>query len=443
MADTTTAAPAAKDTTTAAAPAQPAPTAKPEKAKIPMGAGGSFSLDEFNTSIGKEDVVDEADEPENDMDGGELAAKQEAGDEQEEGDEEVADEDLEEAEDENEGEEDSDEDEGADEDDAELEELGKGVKKGGVKAFTKNGKAVVLPPDLEIEQVIDGETHKINLREHLNVVAGELTVQSRLGKIASFREEVETRRKEIEGAHTKFHTSLKTVVDLVEEGKPDLAICFLAEMQGKSPVEIKRNFMKALVAEAAKFEGKSDVEIENYYLNLEKKWRDHKSKKEADKTDAQKKANEWVAFVTGELKKENISPQEFTAANNDLRKNGELEGLSQDAALDKVIEHALLTKHSTMAKDAIRLVDPKLTENKKLFDLLLEFTHPNKFTVEEMASVVREYLGKATTRVSTSLSKKVGHKPTKVPSKSEKQNGAGKDKRTYRSQGDLGRAFGF
>jgi hypothetical protein len=91
-----------------------------------------------------------------------------------------------------------------------------------------------------------------------------------------------------------------------------------------------------------------------------------------------------------------------------------------------------------MAKTAISMVDPKLVSNPKLFNLLLEHTHPNKFTVEEMADVVSEYLGKAKTRIASSLSKKVQHRP--MMARSEKQSEAGK-KKVYRSQGDLQRAF--
>ena len=99
-----------------------------------------------------------------------------------------------------------------------------------------------------------------------------------------------------------------------------------------------------------------------------------------------------------------------------------------------------------MAKSAIEVVDKKLLngskEGRKLFNSLLDITHPNKFTVDEMADVVREYLGKATDRIASSLSKKV--QPQQVAARSEKQNGAGdKKKKTFKSGEDLARAFGL
>lgn len=420
-----------------------------EKVKIEVSqSGGGFSMDEFNRALGREtDNVDEPDEPEMEEGAGELLdsddpptkekkkAPLDDDGEEEESDEEEGEDTDESADD------DSDEEEAEGEESAELEELGKGVKKGAIKAYTKSGKAITLPPDLEIEQVVDGETRKINLREHLNVVAGELTVDSRLGKIGSFREQVETRRKEIEGIHGKFMDDINTLVGFAKEGKPDLAICYLAELNGMSPVQMKKQFLKAIVAEAAKFEGKSEVEIENYYLNLDRQWRDRKEQKQKERNKKQTDANAFVENVTGQLKREKISPEEFTAASQELKGKGELQNLSQDEAIDRVIEHALYSKHVNMAKSAIGLVDAKLVNNKRVFELLLRHTHPNEFTVEEMADVLSEYLGKTKTRIASGLSKKVQHR--QVQAKSEKQNEAGKKQRTYRSQGDLGRAFGF
>ncbi len=406
-----------------------------EKAKIPT-AGGGFSLDEFNRAVDNEEVIDEPDEPEVEEGSGELLDTPEDDETESSKEEEKEDGDEEES-----SEEDSEEDDEEDlQEEVDLEELGKGLKKG-VKAFTKDGKAVTLPPDLEIEQVIDGEVRKINLREHLNVVAGEETVKSRLGKISSFREQVEQRRQELEKVHGEFNNNLNTLVSLVKEGKPDLAICFLAEMNKMSPIQMKRKFLDIIVAEATKFEGKSEAEIDNYYLNLDRQWRERKEQKLREKSEKEQKASQFVRYVSQELQKESISPDEFNTSVSELRKNGELEGLSQEAALDRAIEHALLTKHTSMAQSAISLVDPKLVNNKKLFNLLLEHTHPNKFTVEEMADVLREYLGKATARIASSLSKKV--QPQKVMAKSEKQNEAGKKQKVYRNQGDLARAFGL
>lgn len=414
-----------------------------EKVNIKVSStGGGFSFDEFQRATGQEtDNVDEPDEPEPEEGSGELLddpkeatteprVKDEPSEDDEGEDDEEADDEAEE----------TDDDKDPEEKEADLEEIGKGVKKGGIKAITKDGKAITLPPDLEIEQTIDGETRKINLREHLNVVAGELTVETRLGKISSFRETVEKRRQELEGFHEKFQGSLAKMAEFAKRGRPDYAICFLAEMNGISPIRMRQQFLKTIVAEAEKFEGKSELEIQNYYLNLENEWRDKKDTQKREKEEKQTKADSFVNFVTDELQKERISPDEFTASSQALTNSGELRGLSQEKALDRVIEHALLTKHNSMAKDAIALVDPKLVNNKKLFELLLEHTHPNKYTVEEMADVVAEYLGKARTRIASSLSRKVPHQ--QVQARSEKQNEAGK-KKVYRSQADLQRAFGL
>lgn len=419
---------------TSANNAPPAPKA-PVKIQL-SSTGGGFSLDEFKRAKGEEvENKDEADEPETTETGrGELLDPPEASTDpkvKENTDEEDEDTKIEEA---------TKEEETEEGEEADLDAISESTKKG-IKAFTKDGKSLTLPPDLTIEQMVDGEPRKINLREHLNVVAGELTVQSRIGKVSSFREEVEKRRQDLEKGYTKFNNDINTLVDFAKQGKPDLAICFLAEMNGVSPIQMKKQFLKSLVAEATKFEGKSELEIENYYLNLENQWQLGKQKKAREAETKKQNFESFINHVTAELKKENLLADEFIAAKEELSNNGSLNGLDQNAVLDRVIEHALLKKHSTMAHDAIEQVDPKLVKNRKLIDLLLEHTHPNKFTVEQMANVVRIYLGKETTRIASNLSKKVG--VPKTTTSSEKQNGAGKKQRIYRSQADLARAFGL
>jgi hypothetical protein len=419
--------------------------ARPEKVKMQVSAGGGgFGLDDFNRAIGVDvDKVDEADEPEQEQGTGELVDSDEDqfGEKKPKKEEAEEDEESEDADEDGDNEDSEESEDGDEKDNDKLDELSASAKKGAIKAFTKDGKEVNLPPDLEIEQMVDGEPVKINLREHLNVVAGELTVNSRLGKIASFREQVEQRRKEVENIHTKFNTDIQTLVSFVEKGKPELAICYLAELNGMSPIEMKKQFLKSVVAEAQRFEGKSELEIENYYLNLERQWRQRKEQKALEASKKEQEANGFVQKVNGILERENLTPVDFTKASDVLRAEGELEGLSREEALSRVVEHALLVKHVSMAKSAIEAVDPKLTQNKKLFNTLLDLTHPNKFTVEEMSAVLREYLGKTTNRIASSLSKKV--QPNKAAKyKSEKQNEAGK-KKIFRSAAELGKAFGL
>ena len=406
-----------------------------EKVVIKAGGSGGYSMDDFKKAVGLDtENHDIPDEPEQEEGRGELL------DDPVEATQDPIVQDIPTEEEVSEEQEEEQEEDSEETTLQELQELGKGIKKGGVKAFTKDGKPLTLPPDLEIEQMVDGEVRKINLREHLNVVAGELTVDERLKRVTEFRRELESERQHIVGAHNKFIQDVNTIVNFAKQGNPDLAICYLAEMNGTSPVEMKRQFLKTLVQEGSKFEGKTELEIENYYLNLERQWRDKKEQKQKEQSEKKIKANSFVEYVTTELKKEGLSPDEFTAASQELGSNGNLQGLSQERAVESIIEHALYTKHINMAKSAIELVDPKLIQNKKLFDLLLEHTHPNKFTVEEMADVLSTYLGKTQTRIASALSKKV--KPQQVQTKSEKQNGAGK-KKIYRSMGDLQKAFGL
>ncbi len=415
------------------------PSSTEGKAKIQLAAtGGGFSFDEFNRVMGREtdQSVEDDSEPEVEEGTGELLdpSKDEESEEKEESDgsEEEGDE---------ESSEESDEEDS--EEEVELEDLGKGLKKGsGVKAVTKDGKEVTLPPDLEIVQMVDGEPRKINLREHLNVVAGELTVESRLGKISSFRAEVEKRKNEIEAIHTDFQTKVRTLVDFAAQGKPEMAICYLAELNNTSPIQMKKQFLQTLVAEAQRFEGKSEVEIENYYLRLEQDWQRRKAQAESEKLSKQEKVNAFIHQVTEDLKKENISPDEFSETAAALQKAGKFDGLSQQEKIDLVIGEALYVKHEKMSTEALNLVDPKYANNKQLRQLLMEFTHPNKFTVEDMAEVVKEYLRTKTSQLASSLSKKATgiKKPVAQP---EKQNGAGKKQKAFKSPGDLARAFGL
>lgn len=435
-----------------ATPPAATPSAPAEKPVVNVDSGpGAFSLDEFERVAGIKHEPDEVDEPEEH----EHVELQNA-DDKKKGKKPAAltpkegPSDVDEEDEAGDGEGEPDKGDATDEDDEqeddgkaeeELGKLGAGVKKG-IKAITKDGKEVTLPDDLIIEKMVDGELQKINLKEHLDVVAGELTVNQRLGKVASLREHVETRRKEVEAKVEQFDTNIKSLLEHCKDNKPEMALAFLAELQGESPVQYYRTFLNNIVAAAAKFEGKSDKEIENQFLLWELQWRDKKQTKETERTARRKGAQEFVERVTTALKDNGIDGNEFTAVSAEMKEAGELEGKKPDeqvAAIIAEIQSRGVTKKVNAVLDK---VNPKLKDNQKLVELVTLQAETNNFTEEELTDVVKEVLSSESKRIASNLSKRATGQVTTTGRPPEKKGEAGQ-KKTFTSVADMTRSFGL
>ena len=241
-----------------------------------------------------------------------------------------------------------------------------------IKAKTKDGKEFSIPEDAVVTWKVDGELKEIPLKEHLNVVAGELTVNQRLGKIASFKEELDKERQRTVTIRNKDHEERTQMLQFIKEGKPEQAMCYAAELSGHSPIELYRHFLNNIVKAYEQFEGKSPEAIDNWFLQEEAKWYKAKEKKQAESTKKAQGKELFVQKTVKALEDEGLTADEFNKAVAELSKNENFKAMNPERALDEAIEFALYRRHSDMVLTALEKVDQKLLTNKDLINLLLE-----------------------------------------------------------------------
>jgi hypothetical protein len=283
---------------------------------------------------------------------------------------------------------------------------------------------------------VDGELKEIKLKDHLDLVAGELTVNQRMSKVASFKAELDKKAQ----SYQERHEREQKVLELANSGKPEAAIMFLAEQAGTSPVQLYRQFLGNVAKAAQAFENKSPAEIENHFLQLESQWYKEKQDKVAKQTKAQQDSEAWISRVDAELKHEGLTVQEFTLAANQLSSQNRLVDMDREKALNTVVEHALYVKHANIVGQALDKVNPNLRGNDKLVKLLLEVTDPHEYGVDDIIAIVKDVLGQETKRIASKLSKKT----TAVAASSQKKGEANQGKvKAFKSTSDFAKSFGL
>lgn len=419
-------------------------------------SGGSISLDSFlrrTSGKGIEDIVKEERTAEEDAEieaeqkaqesaqsqktPQELEAEQEEklGSEEEEETEEPTEEDEEEEVEEEQAEEESEEGKAEDE-----ESKDKAAKGAPVRLLTKDGKEINIPPDAVVEIRVDGKKQKINIKEHLNIVAGELTVNQRLGKVASLQEQVKKTYSEVQRQQEVRREQEEKITKFIEEGKPEYAMCFMAELQGKSPIQLYRQFVANIATQAEKFAEKTPAEIDNYFLDLETKWYKKKDEERRESEKTERSKSEFIEHTNKMLDEWGLGKEHFTAALKSLQEAGKLEGMDGNSARDAIVNHAVAMKHRSLINDGIKKVNPKLLKDEKLLRLLVENTDPKKFDADDIAEIVKEVIGEKGKKIASTLSKRPGQS-TASPEK--KNDAKPKEKQVFKSVTDFQKAFGL
>lgn len=433
----------------------PAVATGAEVRKVIATTPGNISLDSFmrrTEGRGIDDIKAAEAEAAGDPDSGEEDAQEEARssssakerevedtiteEETEEGSEEEAEEDSEEEEADEEEEETEEEEEDAEEE-PEEEAKDKKKKAKGVKIIGKDGKEFSIPEDAIVEKQIDGRMQKIPLKEALNIAAGEITVNQRLSKVASFYEDVKKHSESIRAEQEASKAKEEKVMKYIEENRPDMALVYLAEQAGTSPVAMYRKLLANLATAVQNFEGRSPEQIENHFLNLEAQW--HKDK-EVERKKSEESAKNYQAFTSkiNELRASvGVSEEEFVEAVSELEQSKQLVKDNPEEAAKSVINHVLHNKHLGLIDGAIKKVNPKLASNQKLVRLVYENTDPIKFTEDDIAEIIREVSGEQANAVASNLSKKSGLKTTASEKKTEVKP------KKFRNLSEMRESFGF
>lgn len=352
--------------------------------------------------------------------------------------------------DESEDDEEDDSEEDTDEDSEETEEVEddaeeepeeqaeeKKKKAKAVKIVGKDGKEFSIPDDAIVEKQIDGKMQKISLKEALNIAAGEITVNQRLSKVASFYEEVKKHSESVQAETAKRAEKEQKVLKYIEENRPDMALVYLAEEAGTSPVQMYRKLLANLATAVQNFEGKTPEQIENHFLALDANW--HKEK-EIARRKSEEEAKNYQAFTQriNDLRSSvGVSEDEFVSGMEELSQSKQLGSEPPEEAAKKIINHVLHNKHVALIDGAIKKVNPKLASNQKLVRLVYENTDPVKFSEDDIAEIIREVSGEQAKAVASNLSKKSGVKTTAPEKKTEVKP------KKFRNLSEMRESFGF
>lgn len=406
-------------TATTTQPTQPKPIHAGE-------SGGSVSLDAWRRMTGQPELVNEPDpEPEE----SEEVSDEESSTEETQGE---ADETKEAS---DQGEESESEAEAEDEPAAPQKASGKGIK---IK--TKDGESAI-GEDTVILWPVDGEIKEIPLKEHMNIVAGELTVNQRLGKLASYREELKKENAQIKADAKEVADGYDTILKLIDEGKVSAALTTLAERHGGSPVAMYRKMLSELYKAGEAFKDWPEDRIENHFSKLEIEWRDKKEKDRAEKESKQKEVNRFISETEGMIKEQGLTRDDFTVAAELLQKEtpDDWKGQTMEQRREATIQQALYTKHVDLISKAINAVNPKLGQDKNFVADLMKVTDPHEWSLEDIEKLIREYLGDKTKSIATTLSKKAAPAATSKKQEVVKQE----KKKPTRSYSDFRAAFGL
>jgi hypothetical protein len=295
-----------------------------------------------------------------------------------------------------------------------------------IRAKTADGKDLIIPSDAVILWKVDGEVQEIPLKEHMNIVAGELTVNQRLGKLASYREELRQENERITSEAVSEREENQEVMQLFASGNSAPAFCKLAERLGTSPVQMYRTMLAEVNKAYKAFEGWSQEKIENHFLNLETNWMKEKEKKSLSKEAEKTKVNTFIGQIASALKNEGLDNDQFVEAVDTLVAHDpeKWKTLSLEQRRDAAVEQALYTKHLNIIGTAIDSVNPKLRKDEKLIKDIIGVTNPHEWSSGEIAALIKNVLGDRAQSVATNLSKRAGNSPQN----SQKRSVAKQDK---------------
>lgn len=403
----------------------PAPD-QSEQAVIDLTANGpaGFTLESFQDVTGTE-IEDIPDVDEEEPFTAEMAEEEERQEQEDpkEDDEEEEDSDSEEEESEDEeDEEDEEEDEVEDsEEDEDADELPKSEGKT-IEAKTPDGTTYDIPEDLVILQKVDGEIKELPLKEHMSMVAGELTVNQRMGKVASLKAQIDNRAEQVDKQIQERIAYDKQIASLCDAGKIDQAICVVAKQLGVSPVPMIKKYYQNAAANMKRWKGKSPEAVENHFLQLEAEFERSRMQERDTKEQEKTQFDSFVKETQVTLAQKGITQEEFHEIHSELQAKGALVGKTLQDARDIVIKSTIQAKIASRILGAISRVDPKLVNDDKLVRRLESAIVMQDYDEDRLEEMIRIYLSGGKKSRASNLSRKARKNSKAAPSK--KNSGA-------------------
>jgi hypothetical protein len=223
-------------------------------------------------------------------------------------------------------------DTGKKEDKSKLE---KPVEKKAIKAKLGEKELELDPETVLTLKGPGGKEEQISLKDFQNHYNGKVHWEKRLGDLSNKERQF----------HSKFETVTSKIKDIFSEADPEMRLFKMAELAGKDPVEVRRNFLKENMNLLEKYYAMSDDEKTADELAYENKIlkRSHESRQ---KDDAKRQAESALSAKITELgKTHQISQDEF------WNRHDQLKSLKAEGKFSEKITPEFITE--TIQKDRL------------------------------------------------------------------------------------------
>lgn len=380
--------------------------------------GGKIDFDTFERTVG----VDYKDAPKDEKKG-EVDEAEETNDEDSTEEGEV-----------HEDEEDSEEDDQESEDEAEANTKKPSYNAKEITVKTKNG-YTKLDDDATILCMVDGVEAELPIKDFRNKLVGEATINQRLGKIASDRENLKKEAESQSQNISAFHGIVSNVLERAKEGDFFSALEGLAEELELDPLETYKGMLKQSVIESKKYAGMTPQQIEYEFNKRKLNKYESQEKQQKEIAEQSKIANTKYEIFVGNYKAVGLTDEEMNLVADKLKGTQDFDSLTVDEKLNLTLREAIIEKKVSLIGGGIDKINPNLRQDVTLLEFLDKNVDIQTMSVDDIAFIVKSYMDAESKQVGQSLSKKVN--PSQGASKKQIGNKQGSE--IVIEKGDLAR----
>lgn len=269
----------------------------------------------------------------------------------------------------------------------EGEHAGKALEKP-VKTFKlKNGESEIeIRSDLKVPIKVDGQDVEVDFQELMNDYSGKQAISKRFTEYNQLKQKFDKQKQDVD-------SFIQKVFEVSKEN-PLEGLMVAAEHAGLDPIQYQLNLIDSLTQFSQQWAQMSDVERENYKLQMEnsrfkKQTEQFKTVQESEK--AQKALDMEVQSIESEL---GVSRQQFADAYFQLEgaaKQGLIKG---EISPSLVKEFILDTRLNETAKALLAGVHESVANRENIATMVEVMYKYPEFSLDELKEIAQESFGK-------------------------------------------------
>jgi len=262
-----------------------------------------------------------------------------------------------------------------------------------------------LSRELKVPVKVDGKSESVELQELINNYSGSVNWNKKFGELGQEKQKFDAR---VDGVQK----SVRQVHDLVQQGKAQEAIEFIAETMGADPLEMWRNTVKQVEQQLHETEVLSEEERRVRDLQEELDYRKRRDAQASAKAAEQQEAQEIEHRVTEVQQKYGMDNESFVQTYDLILEAG---AATEDDLTPEFVGQVyqdMQTKERV--KSVIDHAVPELEDkDKAVLDLFQVALRDPDLTDQELKQIAAEVYG-------TESAKRLSRKVEKLQNKSEK-----------------------